>query len=654
MGIEQFFKSIISHDMTSSSTTIGNVTKHKITHFHVDFNSIIHNISAYVLQWSNNNIQKLINGEKIEDIPNNWLHDAIYLREQILAQIDDIISDMVLNEITNILNTHIDINYVKYIYLSIDGVPMKSKMFEQRKRRRIGGLISKIKKEIYKKWKHSLSNAQIAYEELKIEWSKSFISPGTKFMELMQNKLHKFDVKKICPNLVEYIISGTSEFGEGEKKIVDRINDIENGTHMIYSPDSDMTILTLMMFNKQIMILRADPNTKSVDVIDINKLRDAICEWISDKTHNILSNIIIINDVSILFTLFGNDVLPKIKSINVKRHFILVLNTYCECVMETRSSLINNGINISFLKLIFHKLSMNETERLYLNYMDYHWKNFTYITSIVDPESKLTFSQLSERVSKLGDIWNKIKKSPSMFNNLIEDDKRLILKLTNNINPYDYYIKHNKLPRFELILQHRKHHIKTDKQSELTNERAFANELLEFETMSGEYRYRLGIMHDTRYVIIDEFYWKPMNIDNKIDDTHIKTYLVGFKWIYNYYSTKWNGLSSDFVYEYDIAPSMAQLYKFVKSNIDFIDKIDLKQYEQHTWFTPKEHLLWITPKISENANIIKEDMLLNAQYDKLAKLLTKSNKLTRNETDFIQKHLDCRGVIFLTKCALNI
>ena len=113
-----------------------------------------------------------------------------------------------------------------------------AKINEQKKRRYMGHMVSFLTKNIKTPFK----------------WAKNNISPGTNFMKKLQIYLRseelKLQIKKVCGGLKEYIVSDTTLPGEGEMKIVNYINDMkipDNESIVVYSPDSDMIILLLLV-----------------------------------------------------------------------------------------------------------------------------------------------------------------------------------------------------------------------------------------------------------------------------------------------------------------------------------------------------------------------------------------------------------------------
>ena len=257
---------------------------------------------------------------------------------------------------------------LEYLYLAIDGVPLYAKIIEQRKRRTIGHLINQSRNLLVEHYKNELNiqptlsdseKTEIYYNHYKFElfikklkFDKNKISPATQFMIDLE-KYIETELRTLKSN-IKIKIDSFNNFGEGEKKIVldivkqcnEQINDKK---FMVYSPDADVILLMLLEVAKyggKIDIMRYDQQLKQTDIININKLSEIILEYISVgiKT-NIQSNVQIIQttnkhiiiDIVMLFTILGNDFLPKLNEVNTNKHIKIIFEAYS--LIDT----INNG-----------------------------------------------------------------------------------------------------------------------------------------------------------------------------------------------------------------------------------------------------------------------------------------------------------------------
>jgi 5'-3' exonuclease len=227
------------------------------------------------------------------------------------------------------------------LYLAIDGVPLYGKIIEQRKRRYIGYIIELAKKKLLEFYKNELnveanvsetSDTNIYYNHYnfelditKLRFSKSKISPATTFM----TNLQEYIVSYLNSKKPKYIVNldPYTNFGEGEKKIVFKIHTINNTNSIsVYSPDADVILLMLIEIEKinNIQIIRYDQQLNQLDTINILALKNIILEYMNYKSDNYGA----IKDIVMLFTILGNDFLPKLDIINTNRHIKKILDVY--------------------------------------------------------------------------------------------------------------------------------------------------------------------------------------------------------------------------------------------------------------------------------------------------------------------------------------
>ncbi|MBT7630574.1 MAG: hypothetical protein HN597_12860, partial [Desulfobacula sp.] len=75
---------------------------------------------------------------------------------------------------------------------------------------------------------------------------------------MLSSQNFKDNVKNICRNIKGYLLSDTKYQGEGEMKILNCIRNLDKKNNIcVYSPDSDMIIL-LMLLKQNTLLLRYD------------------------------------------------------------------------------------------------------------------------------------------------------------------------------------------------------------------------------------------------------------------------------------------------------------------------------------------------------------------------------------------------------------
>jgi 5'-3' exonuclease len=308
MGIERFFSSLnrqfnVVTDLTAPYTKID------ATHFLIDFNSIIHNVSSQMLSELNKFKQK-----KIENLSFHFTNMDDF-EPQIIIQVKEYIK--------NLLRENFISENITYLMLAIDGVPSFAKMMEQKKRRYIGDLMTKLMKSV----------------ELPVEWSKNNISPGTKFMNTMSQELkdRRFldECKEICSNIEGILVSDIYNPGEGEMKIMTCLRNLKSSSNKIcvYSPDSDM-ILLLMILDIETVLLRFDQqkskieNKKIFNLINVQQFKGELIRYCKERVDLLDNDRLLIDEIIYIFTLFGDDFLPKLESINVGEDINTIIDNY--------------------------------------------------------------------------------------------------------------------------------------------------------------------------------------------------------------------------------------------------------------------------------------------------------------------------------------
>ena len=446
MGIERFFNSLKDDFKITESINPDTKSIIKSDYLFLDFNSIIHIISQRV-----NNIVDIIIRQSLLDFngcgDGNSMDNFSFLNldnnirlldietpendfsdndseDQVLnscksyftiERLDDIIINNVGLFILNLIKKF-DMN-LKFLYMSIDGVPSKAKMVEQKKRRFMGEFESFAIKEIVNKYKKELNvekknNCNIPFNKYKyltnkIVWSRGAISPATSFMIKLSRFLDSIEFKnkinEINNNLTrdKIVLSNFTENNEGEKKIIDYINQNEiDGNICIFSPDADLILLTMILKNKNLkkFVLRNDQQRSDkiinmfdsfYDLTDINQLEKIIFEYFDNQR---LSKTKVINDIVFIFTIFGDDFLHKIDSFDVRNDIKLILDIYKNFIKKQNYILLNEEIkqiNYKNFKMFLEVLIKYENNLIKRNYMNKKFKNYNYLSDEIIAKTKI-------------------------------------------------------------------------------------------------------------------------------------------------------------------------------------------------------------------------------------------------------------------------
>ena len=293
-----------------------------------------------------------------------------------------------------------EINPKSRIYIAFDGVAPVAKLDQQRSRR-------------YKSWFQN-KNSQC-------NWDRTAITPGTQFMNHLNNKVRKYFTKD-----QKVVFSGSDEPGEGEHKIFEYIRNNKCKNVVVYGLDADLIMLSInhIPYVENIYLFRETPEfIKSLDdSLDPNELylleiemfkRELIYYMNGDKIPEGQQEINKIHDYIFITFMLGNDFLPHFPALNIRTNGIDII---MECY---RNVLGKNGLNIT------------NGEKIY-------WKNFRkFIMELAKHEDEYVKNEYK--------IRNKQEKRfLSTYHEKEEDEKLLTIPMVERevekyINPYDEY-----------------------------------------------------------------------------------------------------------------------------------------------------------------------------------------------------------------------
>lgn len=256
----------------------------------------------------------------------------------------------------------------KRVGIFIDGVAPVAKMIQQRKRRYLSQLRSKMLNQ-------------------KVIWDTNAISPGTSFM----SNLHLFLEKGVTklnrdPAGLRYELCSSKEPGEGEHKIFQRLQEIPDGDKtVIHGLDADLIMLSLLSHRKNIFLMREDDRQPGVvQYLSIDALHTGIMNEIrqsgfplDDQEHDAMESYIVACFV------LGNDFLPHPSSLSLKKdgHAVLL-----ESWMAKKELLIRDGtIQWDVLSDLIRDLSKKERERL----LDYNKSYMERPLHLKQPEDRV-------------------------------------------------------------------------------------------------------------------------------------------------------------------------------------------------------------------------------------------------------------------------
>lgn len=606
MGVEKFFSTVNRNFNVIQSIDLNNFNESKIiaSYLLFDFNSIIHHTSSKLIEE--------LNQKKI-DLSHNDNYKIDDLEIMIIKQVN--------NFIISILQV-LDVDNLKLMYIALDGVPSFSKMLEQKKRRFVGDFIEKL----------------LEPYSLPFSWSKNNISPGTIFMNKVTQYLSniksiideeiikkedlilELDDYNYYSKVKRFEYSDTNSPGEAEMKIYDLINDLPPKDPIIfYSPDSDVILLSMISKNSsEITIFKFEQQTNLLSIINIELLKQSIYIYCKDRLINTKLNEIeinkIIKDIVYIFTIFGNDFLPRCEAIQTNQDFLFLIDLYLIILIDNGYMLINNNIsNVAFFKFL-SLLKTHEKRLLFRNanqniYQNYNWANQTnfYIDLLKFKDSEKPSQTFYDNLllyidaGKMTDLLNKTKYGCLEFYLLNKDKMFEFLKngLQNGL-PINtlFYVDitnlkktspYEKFRPFQYISTLKKHVLNMKELSPRNKELYLINNKLDkytklFDPVNSFYTNIL-----TLNKINTPFYYKKY-FKNVTEKEIVTIYLQGFKWVTQYYFDREHPINETWYYPYNKPPLIETMIDYYSSII-----IDTPSIFKINNITPIEQLLYITP-----------------------------------------------------------
>ncbi len=255
----------------------------------------------------------------------------------------------------------------KMVYIAVDGTPPRAKMVQQKSRRYKSLKEQKFVYDIEKKYKMTIPQSR---------WNKSSISPGTSFMI----KLSKSIIKNIQSNdfnkhnsKLTVIFSDDSIPGEGEHKLLPNLRRLKGKSEVsvIYSPDADLIVLSIMSKIDNIYIIR-EPKDSDIELkyysdheflyLDIDVCKNKFYETLSIDIDIGCKDRILL-DYSFLTFLCGNDFVSAISFLKVKDGGIdTLVEIYREIFNETNQFLVNTDMSINYIFLLKLLKNLSTTE----------------------------------------------------------------------------------------------------------------------------------------------------------------------------------------------------------------------------------------------------------------------------------------------------
>lgn len=238
---------------------------------------------------------------------NGLIHPCCHPNDKEAPKTED---DMIL-EIIRYFEMIVDIIKPKnLIYVAIDGVAPRAKMNQQRMRR-----YKSIKEKLITfdlKKKHNILH--------KSEWDSNAITPGTKFMYDLNQRLHTYFEQYSKNHDIQVIFSDCNVPSEGEHKIMNYIRaHNDDYSHCIYGLDADLIILSMLLEKEDIYLLREAQNFNrkapkdTFNYLHIDRFIECFKMEFDEK-----DTLRIIKDFSFLTFLLGNDFISNLPTLSIR------------------------------------------------------------------------------------------------------------------------------------------------------------------------------------------------------------------------------------------------------------------------------------------------------------------------------------------------
>jgi 5'-3' exoribonuclease 1 len=343
MGIPSYFSYIVKNHPAIIKKYVKDILK--VDNLYLDCNSIIYDC------YNKMDFEKLT-----ETI-------AITIIRQVISKVEEYISI---------------VDPQKTVIIAFDGVAPVAKLEQQRQRRYKSWYQNEISKEIYKNKKPN-DNANA--------WNTAAITPGTIFMSELNTMVSEHFKKKVEEKtyLLNILVSGSNEAGEGEHKLFDYIRKNPDKhsleTTVIYGLDADLIMLSInhLPICPNIYLFRETPHfIQSIDsslepnsnyFLDIPELTDKIIGFLNNdkekedknKTNDINKNKVY--DYIFICFFLGNDFLPHFPALNIRTGGVdKMLNAYRVTVKPDEFLTDGKTINWQNVRKLISYLSSYEHE----------------------------------------------------------------------------------------------------------------------------------------------------------------------------------------------------------------------------------------------------------------------------------------------------
>ncbi|XP_055845347.1 5'-3' exoribonuclease 1 [Episyrphus balteatus] len=349
----------------------------------------------------------------------------------------------------------------RLFFMAVDGVAPRAKMNQQRSRR------FRSAKDAENLSLQAKNRGEIIEQT---PFDSNCITPGTEFMERLQNTLRFFVKHKISTDPMwqkcRVILSGHDSPGEGEHKIMDYIRylksqkDFDPHTrHCLYGLDADLIILGLCTHEMHFVVLREEvkfgKKTKRASIeetrfflLHLGLFKEYLeLEFSALKTYDSFSMSNLIDDWVLMGFLVGNDFIPHLPCLHISSNALpLVYQTYIRIYPKLNGNINENGIlNLGRLEIFLEALAEVEFQIFEENHADLKYFEGKQTKNGIDEAFDFDVSEILD--SKQDDDLAQLIESSRQFcegddiNDITSDDEEQHIFDEFRTYKRNYYIK---------------------------------------------------------------------------------------------------------------------------------------------------------------------------------------------------------------------
>ena len=703
-------------------------------HILVDLNFLIY-IAIQKTELECNNILNMVLSLSYMEISSNKIRDKIeaIIKKKHWVEFSEIISclldgsnkKIIIDKLTNFLITeknyiqiifnyifyqivewiekiHTD-NFIKSVYLFIDGIPSTSKIFEQRRRRVKNNFEGIYRRSNFSYYFENISKEIINIDGVNINYmdtlktrislSKS-IGPSSDILLSMDIFL-KDKLKQMYPKC-DIIVSNSYEYGEADFKLFKYIDKYNiSGDISIHTSDSDLYLQTAIQqviskirnLDRRFIVIKH--NTKSVGVyqrlhpnnflINLNKI------FFTKFSKNLNNNHFL--DILFLFLLFGNDHLPPSIQFGPELGISYILEIYYNSLFKINMNLLTKNnlkyiIDYDSFSILMDELNKDNLKNITKIYFSRNIRLSSNLTKFFFEELGLNIFSLRDFIYKywVYEGYNLVKKYPKLINYDGDIRFKMYKKWKENNKkrkepPKDPFSNKNIDSKIRSSLSFMKDEFASKVDPENVDMFGFSLYFNELNINENYYQtiYSILLNHaqhnisdSNKFIIrhyntyIDKYPEKISDLNLLTKETEIEKYLITLQYLVNkFFGNMEEYNPCDFwYYPYFNLPDLFEVSKFIKENkkssINYINILEKNKVKKKDYFDYISHQIFITPFLDYN-NIEQYIEMTDKKILTITKdIITKIDNITINKLeDFNYKDIDPKNFIKLWTSLLS-